>query len=121
MRRKRRRLSPNTIGKAVAVATLAGSLWQGWQAGRQAGAAQREAEGAHGAARAVAALATSGAEADVALADRVALLEREVRRLKRLRPAPPDVVYGPEEAPAWYKPPESRGLLWHLKNLGRKG
>lgn len=114
-------VSADRLGKLVAVATLAGSLWQGWQAGQRATAAQREAEGARGDSRAVAALATSGAEADVALADRVALLEREVQRLKRLRPTPPDVVYGPEVPPAWYQiKPESRGLLWHLKNLGRK-
>ena len=106
-------------GKLVGILGLVGSLWQGWQAGRKA-------EGADARAGAVAAYAVNvGAERDTLagrmawLSKRVARLEKRVSSLQRKTIPGEAVVYGPEEAPAGYKP-ESHGLLWHaLHPFGR--
>jgi hypothetical protein len=97
-------------GKLVGVFGLVGSLFQGWQAGRKA-------QGADDRAGAVASYALTGQERLDSLGSEVRRLKASVAKLER-RARPQGRVFGPEVMPPGYRPPESRGLLWKLKNLG---
>lgn len=80
----------------------------------QAGIAKSRAADADARAGAVAAYSVNvGLERD-ALARRVARLEGQVRVLKRAARIDDEVVqYGPQPAPAGYRP-QSHGLLWRI-------
>ena len=109
MRKRRVALfSADSLKQLAAAATLAGALWQGWQAGHKA-------ENADARAGAVAAYAVNVAGQRDSLAVRVGNLERAVRRLrvKAVQTGGAVVVYGPEVAPEGYRP-QSHGLLWRL-------
>ena len=102
-------LSGDSLKSISMAAGLVVTLYQGWAAGRRA-------EGADARAGAVAAYAVNVAGQRDSLAVRVGNLERAVGRLRVIaRRNPGRITYGPEPAPADYRP-ESRGILWHLKH-----
>lgn len=105
-RRKSNILSGDSLKNLGMVSGLVVTLYQGWQAGRKATAADDRAGAA-------AAYAVNAGEQRDTLAARVRSLEARLVKLER-RPRLKDKAYGPEPAPDWYEPKPSRGWLSRL-------
>ena len=103
-------LSASSLKQATALGGVLFALWQGWEARQRADSATADANTAR-----VYAGASAGrwrGRVD-SLNARVAVLERRVWLLQSARRLPDEVQFGPEPAPAGWKP-ESHGFLWRL-------